>query len=78
MKPVSDALLDKTETLAMKSVDVMSQFLTYQGDNPQYYHKAKIAAAGAMMHVRLRATETNRMAVELAAQRQIGAPERHE
>lgn len=74
MKPVSEALLDKTEALALKSVDAMSQFLTYQGDEPKYYHKAKIAAAGAMMHVRLRATETNRMAVELAAQRQLAAP----
>ena len=64
MKPISDAFLSEAEELAQASMKAMKAFLSYQGDNPTYYHKAKVAAAGLTNYVRLRATETNRMEVE--------------
>jgi mRNA-degrading endonuclease RelE of RelBE toxin-antitoxin system len=64
MKPVGDKFLDQAEELAQESMKAMKEFLKYSGDNPQYYHRAKVAAAGLTNYVRLRATETNRMEVE--------------
>lgn len=69
MKPVSDDFIDESEKLARASMKAMSAFLTYQGDNQTYYHKAKVASVGLTNYVRLRATENNREMVELAAKR---------
>lgn len=70
MKAISQEFIDQSEDLALKSMKAMSAFLTYQGDQPTYYHKAKVAAVGLTNYVRLRATENNRAMVELTAQRQ--------
>jgi hypothetical protein len=69
VKPINDEFIDESEDLARISMKAMRAFLTYQGDNQQYYHKAKVAAVGLTNYVRLRATENNRMMVELAAKR---------
>lgn len=74
VKPVNDEFVEESESLAMESMKAMRAFLTYQGDNPSYYHKAKVAAVGLTNYVRLRATENNRMMVELTAQRQGPLP----
>jgi mRNA-degrading endonuclease RelE of RelBE toxin-antitoxin system len=70
MKAVSDDFIDESEDLAKQSMKAMRAFLTYQGDNPNYYHKAKVAAVGLTNYVRLRATENNRLMVEITAKKQ--------
>jgi hypothetical protein len=74
MKPISDKFLGEAEELAEVSMKAMRAFLMYQGDNPTYYHKAKVAAAGLTNYVRLRATETNRIEVEGAIERRTLPP----
>ena len=69
MKAIDDDFIEESEGLARESMKAMRAFLTYQGDNAKYYHKAKVAAVGLTNYVRLRATENNRMMVELAAKR---------
>lgn len=71
MKPVSDDFIDESEELARQSMKAMSAFLKYQGENQQYYHKAKVAAVGLTNYVRLRATENNRAMVEIASARGV-------
>lgn len=71
MKAITDGFLAEAEELAQASMKAMKAFLVYQGDNPTYYHKAKVAAAGLTNYVRLRATETNRIEVEGAIQRRL-------
>lgn len=75
MKQISDAFIDESEDLARQSMKAMRAFLTYQGDNQTYYHKAKVAAVGLTNYVRLRATENNRMMVEIAAKKNISLPD---
>lgn len=71
MKPIGDDFLDECEELALAGMKAMKAFLTYQGENQQFHNKAKIGAVCATNYMRLRATETNRMAVELQSQRQL-------
>lgn len=73
MKPVSDNFLKESEELATESIKAMRAFLVYQGSDPVRYHKAKIASVGLTNYVRLRATETNRVAVEQVTARQIAS-----
>jgi hypothetical protein len=70
VKPINDEFISESEDLARQSMKAMRAFLTYQGDNPTYYHRAKVAAVGLTNYVRLRATENNRTMVELTAKRQ--------
>lgn len=74
MKPIEDSFISESEELARESMKAMRRFLTYQGDNQDYYHKAKVAAVGLTNYVRLRATENNRMMVELAAVKSVALP----
>ena len=74
MKPIGEDFINESEELAKVSMKAMRQFLSYQGENQTYYHKAKIAAVGLTNYVRLRATENNRMMVELTAQRSASLP----
>lgn len=69
MKPIEEGFIAESEDLARVSMKAMRAFLAYQGENQQYYHKAKVAAVGLTNYVRLRATENNRMMVELASRR---------
>lgn len=64
MKAVSERFFEDAEELAIESMKAMKGFLAYQGENPTYYNKARVAAAGLTNYVRLRATETNRIEVE--------------
>lgn len=73
MKPVSDSFIADSEELARESMKAMRAFLAYQGSDPVRYHKAKIASVGLTNYVRLRATETNRVAVEQVASRQLSS-----
>ena len=69
MKPLDEEFINESRDLARESMKAMRAFLAYQGTDQSHYHRAKIAAVGLTNFVRLRATENNRMAVELMAQR---------
>lgn len=72
MKPISDKTLDTMEELALEGAKQIKAYFTYQGDNPAFLSKAKIGATTISTYGRLRASESNRMAVELAAKKASG------
>lgn len=72
MKAVSDTYMDESEEVARAGNRAMKEFLAYEGTNKDYYLRAKVGATAAANYVRLRATETNRMAVEQQALRETG------
>lgn len=55
--------------LVPEYVKHIKEFLTYQGDNPKYYQKAKVSAVGLGAYVKAEGTLTNRMALRQAAER---------
>jgi predicted metal-dependent HD superfamily phosphohydrolase len=69
MKPISDALLDALETEATEWVRQLSALRAYQGEDRRYYEKGKLAVGIISGLARMRASESNRMAVELASGR---------
>lgn len=71
MKPLKDDTLEALEEIALDGAKQIKALFAYQGDNQRYIQKAKIAATVISGYARIRASETNRMAVELAAQRAI-------
>lgn len=72
MKSLSDAKLEIFEDAAIEGAKRLKAYLVYEGDQPRYKDKAKVGAAAVGAYARIRASETNRMAVELAAQRMLG------
>ena len=64
MKPINDKLLDAMEDAAVESVKQIKALFAYQGDDRRYYDKGKIAASVISGYARIRASETNRIAVE--------------
>jgi hypothetical protein len=69
MKPIKDTTLDALEDIAFEGAKHLRAFFTYEGDNPRYFQKAKVAATAISGYARIRASETNRLAVELAVRR---------
>jgi hypothetical protein len=69
VKPISDDLLDALETEATAWVKELSALRTYQGEDKRYYAKGKLAVGIISSLARMRASESNRMAIELAAGR---------
>ncbi len=69
MKAISENSIDRFEEVALKGADQIEAFFTYQGNNAAYLHKAKIGAATISAYARIRASETNRISLELAAKR---------
>lgn len=69
MKPVKDSTLDVLEDAVPDAVKAIRAYLAYQGENPQYAQKAKAAIAIPSALAKLRSSETNRMQVELIAER---------
>lgn len=70
MKPVKENTLDTLEEVALLGAAQIKAYFAYQGDNPAYFQKANIAKGAISAFSRVRASETNRMAVELQAKRQ--------
>jgi hypothetical protein len=64
MKPVKDETNDVLESAAVEGAKRMMAYFAYQGSEPSYYNKAKIGAAACSGFTRMRASETNRIAVE--------------
>lgn len=73
MKPIEDAKIEAFEDMALESVKQLRAFFTYQGTDAKYFQKARLAAAMISSYARIRASETNRMAVELTANNQLEA-----
>lgn len=69
MKAVQDDTLDEMEETARVSARAIRAYLTYQGDNQQFRDKARVAAAAISSFARTRASESNRLSVELLARR---------
>lgn len=69
MKPVGDKLLDELEDTALTAVKKLRAFLDYQGNDDKMFQRAKVAVGVVSAFGRIRASETNRMAVEQQANR---------
>ena len=69
MRDVSDKLMDALEEGAMEGVKALRAYLAYQGDNPMYEKKGKAGAALVTGYTRAFASQTNRAAIRLAAEK---------
>ena len=69
MKPISDVNLQAFEDVALAGVKKIMEYFKYEGTNPIYFQKAKIGAGAVSSYARFRASETNRMGIEIAAKR---------
>ena len=74
MKPIKDDRIEELEDVAMESVAQLRAFFKYQGNDQRYLQKAKLATGMIGAYARLRASETNRMAVELQSDRYLTLP----
>lgn len=70
MKPLSDDTMEQFEEVALEGLKKLREFFKYEGDNPRYFQRAKVAATAIASYTRIRASESNRMAVELMAEKQ--------
>ena len=73
MRAVTDEAIADQEKLMMESAKQLRAFFAYQGKDPMPEKRAKYAVAQISSYSRLRASETNRMAIELAVNR-LGLP----
>lgn len=71
MKPVDDDEMQDYAETAREGLKHMRAYMAYQGSDSRYYLKAKVAASAVSAYKGLRATEANRMAVELMAAKQV-------
>jgi len=67
MKSISDARVGEFEDVAMESVKQLRAFFKYEGNDSRYFQKARLATGMISAYARIRSSETNRLAVELAA-----------
>jgi hypothetical protein len=73
MKPIEDKRMDELEDVAMESAKQLRAFFTYQGNDSRYFQKARLACGMIGAYARLRASETNRMQVEVIVGKALGA-----
>jgi hypothetical protein len=69
MKALKDETLDVLEDVAHEGAKQIKAFFIYQGDNPNYFNKARLGAVAISALGRVRASETNRMIVERKARK---------
>lgn len=69
MKPVSDDAMEQFESVALEGLKKLREYFKYEGSTPGVYQKAKVAATAIAAYTRLRASESNRMAVELMTEK---------
>lgn len=76
MKPVGEVVIQEFEETAVRGLKELKAFFAYQGSDKANVRlsRARVAAGVVGAYSRLRASETNRMAVELAAAR-LAAPQ---
>ena len=70
MKQIADVRLDDLEDLTMESAKQLRAYFKYEGNDSRYFQKARLASGMISAYARLRASETNRLAVELMAEKQ--------
>jgi hypothetical protein len=70
------SFIEDLEAEAKEQLACVQAFRTYQGANPDYKQKAKLAIGVIGAYVRLRATIANERTNELVSLRLLGAPER--
>ena len=61
------------ESEAVEQLDAISAYRTYQGNNPDYAKKAKMAIGVIGSYVRLRATMANERSNDLIEKRLVGS-----
>lgn len=71
MRELSDAKLEAFEDGAFDGLKQIKAFFAYQGTDSVYERKAKVGATIISAYARMRASETNRMAVELMMDRHL-------
>jgi len=69
MKALSDSTIEEFEEVALEGLKKLREYFKYEGDNPRYFQKAKVAATAIAAYTRVRASESNRMAVEFMSQK---------
>lgn len=69
MKAIKESTMDAYEDVALKGIKEIEKFFTYQGENKNYFQKARVGAITMSAFSRLRASEANRIALEQAAKR---------
>lgn len=70
-KPISNKAIDVLEEGALEGVKHLRAFLAYEGSEARYYQKAKVGGVLVSSYVKAIATQTNRMAVDQAIQRNV-------
>lgn len=76
MKAIRDERMDDFEGLAVEAIKQVRAFFAYQGNEPRYFQKARLGIGAIGAYGRLRASETNRMAIEAMSSRQLAAADR--
>lgn len=71
MKPVDNETLIELEGAIKPAIGAIKAYLAYQGENPQFRDRARIAVGLVGAFARVRASETNRMQVELISERLV-------
>lgn len=66
-----DSTIESLGEVVPEAIRHLKAFLAYEGDNQKYYQKAKVAGVLLGSYVKVEATKTNRMAVELAASKNV-------
>ncbi len=67
MRPISEKAAAAIEDLAIEGAKEIKAFFKYQGNEPKYFHRARLGAVIISAYSRVIATETNREALRLAA-----------
>ena len=67
MRAISDEKLDIFEDVALEGAKQIRAYFKYEGDQRRYLDRARVGATAISAYARMRASETNRMAVELAS-----------
>ena len=70
MKEITDGKLELFEDVALEGAKQIKAYFSYQGSEPKYREKARVGATAISAYARMRASETNRMAVEMMMEKQ--------
>ncbi len=72
MRPISDGKLEMFEDVAVEGAKQIRAYFKYEGGSATYMQKAKVGATAISAYARMRASETNRMQVELMTSKLFG------
>lgn len=71
MKAVSEKVLEQYEAVALEALSHIKRALAYEGNEPRYMQKGKLALGAVTNYTRLRSSESGRMLAEVASQRAL-------